>query len=101
MQVASLSESLSATQQSNRKLQDEFTRVERGLIRAQAEAAAHEGVVEAQAGAVERLQALIPLVAPSVRSEEADKFCNNVPREFWSPVTTKFCDGIAKPTSRR
>ncbi|CAI5500228.1 unnamed protein product [Closterium sp. Naga37s-1] len=57
-----------------------------------------EEVVEAQRGSVERLQALIPLVAPSIQSEQAARFCENVPIEYQSAVTQRFCSDIVPPS---
>lgn len=50
-----------------------------------------EGDVQKQRGTIDKLQKLIPLVGPSLASDEADEFCKNVPKKYWTAVTGKFC----------
>ncbi|CAI5508754.1 unnamed protein product [Closterium sp. Naga37s-1] len=93
-QINTLSAQLDAATQASRALEQVAGETEAESVEAMARLHAMEAEVEAQRAAVTRLQSLVPLVAPSVESDEAARFCQNVPQEFQSPITEQICDGL-------
>ncbi|CAI6005314.1 unnamed protein product [Closterium sp. NIES-64] len=93
-QINTLSAQLDAATQASRALEQVAGETEAESVEAMERLHAMEAEVEAQRAAVTRLQSLVPLVAPSVESDEAARFCQNVPQEFQSPITEQICDGL-------
>ncbi|CAI7793438.1 unnamed protein product [Closterium sp. NIES-53] len=93
-QINTLSAQLDSATQASRALEQVAGETEAESVEAMARLHAMEAEVEAQRAAVTRLQSLVPLVAPSVESDEAARFCQNVPQEFQSPITEQICDGL-------
>ncbi|CAI5981029.1 unnamed protein product [Closterium sp. NIES-64] len=97
-QVEMLRSRLAAATSGRQELESAAVKAEASKRAAMSAVQTLEEVVEAQRGSVERLQALIPLVAPSIQSEQAARFCANVPVEYQSPVTQRFCSDIVPPS---
>ncbi|CAI5485487.1 unnamed protein product, partial [Closterium sp. Naga37s-1] len=93
-QINTLSAQLDAATQASRALEQVAGETETESVLAMERLHAMEAEVEAQRAAVTRLQSLVPLVAPSVESDEAARFCQNVPQEYQSPITEQICDGL-------
>ncbi|CAI5473012.1 unnamed protein product [Closterium sp. Yama58-4] len=93
-QINTLTAQLDAATQASRALEQVAGETEAESVEAMARLHAMEAEVEAQRAAVTRLQSLVPLVAPSVESDEAARFCQNVPQEFQSPITEQICEGM-------
>ncbi|CAI5495603.1 unnamed protein product [Closterium sp. Naga37s-1] len=93
-QINTLSAQLDAATQASRALEQVAGETEAESVEAMARLHTMEAEVEAQRAAVARLQSLVPLVAPSVESDEAARFCQNVPQEYQSPITEQICDGL-------
>ncbi|CAI5461081.1 unnamed protein product [Closterium sp. Yama58-4] len=97
-QVEMLRSRLAAATSGRQELESAAVKAEASKRAALSAVQTLEKVVEAQRGSVERLQALIPLVAPSIQSEQAARFCANVPVEYQSAVTQRFCSDIVPPS---
>ncbi|CAI7874106.1 unnamed protein product [Closterium sp. NIES-53] len=97
-QVEMLRSRLAAATSGRQELESAAVKAEASKRAAMSAVQTLEEVVEAQRGSVERLQALIPLVAPSIQSEQAARFCENVPVEYQSAVTQRFCSDIVPPS---
>ncbi|GJP54128.1 hypothetical protein CLOM_g13233, partial [Closterium sp. NIES-68] len=93
-QIKTLVSELDAATQATRDLEQLAQETEADSVEAMARLRAMEAEVEAQRNAVTRLQSLVPLVAPSVESDEAAQFCRYVPEEYQSPITEQICDGL-------
>ncbi|GJP44706.1 hypothetical protein CLOM_g4065 [Closterium sp. NIES-68] len=98
-QVEMLRSRLAAVTGSQKELESAAVKADASKRAALSAVQTLEEVVAAQQGSVERLQALIPLVAPSIQSEQAARFCANVPLEYQSAVTQRFCSDLVPPTA--